>query len=480
MAVVELDIATDRRVAAPSRAWESRYLRYLLTTDVLVGLLAGGVAFCLRFGERITEYNLWYFALSLAFPVAWVAALTLNRAYEKRYLYVGTDEYQRVFRSGLGLTAGLALMAYALEIPLARSYVLMVLPLATVAGIVSRFGVRKGLHMLRERGRCLRRVVVVGHSVAVAQLAVQLRREAYHGLTVVGACVPSSRDAMLAEVPVCGTFDDVAGAVETAGADTVVVLSCPEIDGIAMRRLAWELERGDVDLIVASSLLDVAGDRTTIRPVDGLPMLHVEHPNLAGTRRFAKELFDRVGAFAILVLIAPLWIVVGFAIWWGEPGAPMLFRQLRVGKHGRLFGVWKFRSMYVDAEARKAALESETGGVLFKMRDDPRVTPVGKFIRRFSIDELPQLLNVLAGDMSLVGPRPPLPAEVAAYPDDMRRRLVVKPGLTGLWQVSGRSDLPWEEAVRLDLRYVENWSLSLDLVILLRTLTAVCRASGAY
>ncbi|WP_018351731.1 sugar transferase [Longispora albida] len=475
MAIREFGAAVT---AVPDRAWETRYLRQVLAVDLMVGLGAGTVAFCLRFGEHLTSYNLRYFALSLLFPLAWVAALALNRAYEKRYLYVGTDEYQRVFRAGLGLTAGLAVFAYALDFPLARGYVIMVLPLATAATLLVRFLLRKALHYARARGRCLRRVVVVGHSSAVEQLATQLRREAYHGLRVVGACLPPGQYAD--GLPTCGDFGDVAAAVEAARADTVVVLSCPELDGIAMRRLAWELERGDVDLIVASSLLDVAGDRTTIRPVDGLPMLHVEHPNLAGTRRLAKELFDRVGALLILVMIAPLWLVISLAIWWAEPGAPVLFQQLRVGKHGKLFAVWKFRSMYVDAEARLAALNSDNSGVLFKMRNDPRVTPIGRWLRRFSLDELPQLVNVVCGHMSLVGPRPPLPAEVAAYPEDMRRRLVVKPGLTGLWQVSGRSDLPWEEAIRLDLQYVENWSLSLDLVILLRTLTAVCRASGAY
>jgi exopolysaccharide biosynthesis polyprenyl glycosylphosphotransferase len=491
MAVTELAIPAQYRVPVCSRDWEARYQRHLLAVDLLVGLSAGVAAFCLRFGERITAYNLGYFALSLILPLAWVMALMLNRAYEKRYLYVGAEEYQRVFRAGVALIAVFAFVSYALDLDFSRGYVVTVLPLVTLVGILGRFGLRKGLHCLRSRGRCLRRVVAVGHFSAVAQLAGQLHREAYHGLTVVGACLPcqdtdshvasvGSAGHTMANLPVYGTFDDVTHAVEAARADTVIVLSCPELDGITMRRLAWELERDDVDLIVASSLLDVAGDRTTIRPVDGLPMLHVEHPNLAGPRRLIKELFDRVGAVILLTLLAPLWLSIAFAIWWSEPGLPILFRQLRIGKNGQPFGVFKFRSMYIDAEGHKATLASDGNGVLFKVRDDPRITPIGRGLRKFSLDELPQLINVLRGDMSLVGPRPPLPAEVAAYPDDMRRRLVVKPGMTGLWQVSGRSDLPWEESVRLDLRYVENWSLSLDLVIMLRTLTAVWRASGAY
>jgi exopolysaccharide biosynthesis polyprenyl glycosylphosphotransferase len=210
-------------------------------------------------------------------------------------------------------------------------------------------------------------------------------------------------------------------------------------------------------------------------------MLHVEHPRLHGGSRLIKEAFDRVGALALLAVFGPLLLTVALCVRLTSRG-PVLFRQVRVGRDGSQFRIFKFRSMYLDAEARLAELRhlNEHDGVLFKIRDDPRVTRVGRWLRRFSLDELPQLLNVLMGQMSLVGPRPPLPSEVAAYAGDVRRRLAVKPGMTGLWQVSGRADLPWEEAVRLDLRYVENWSLSLDLVILLRTMTAVVRSSGAY
>ncbi len=269
--------------------------------------------------------------------------------------------------------------------------------------------------------------------------------------------------------------------MDAAAADTVIVLSCPELDGDALRRLAWRLERAEVDLIVASALVDVAGDRTTIRPVDGLPMLHVEHPRLEGGARVVKEILDRVGAAVLLALLSPLLLTLAVGIRGHSPG-PVFFRQVRVGRDGQPFVMYKFRSMYLDAEARLAEVRhlNEHDGVLFKVRDDPRVTPVGRWLRRLSLDELPQLFNVLRGQMSLVGPRPPLPEEVATYPDDVRRRLAVKPGMTGLWQVSGRSDLPWEEAVRLDLRYVENWSLSFDLVIMARTVSAVARAAGAY
>jgi exopolysaccharide biosynthesis polyprenyl glycosylphosphotransferase len=472
-------------------AWEARYLRTVLVADLCVGLIAGAAAFGLRFGPDVTRYNAAYLAVSCLLPVAFIAALAANRAYEKRYLFVGTDEYQRILRAGMAMTASLALVSYALEIRLARGYVVVALPLATLICVATRFLLRQRLHLKRERtGACMRRVIVVGHELAVVAVSRQLRRERYHGLKVVGACLPhvpgtgprdGRHDGQIGDLRVLGTFDDVPDAVRAAGADTVVVLSCPELDGDALRRLAWQLEGDDIDLIVASSLVDVAGNRTTIRPVDGLPMLHVEHPTLTGARRVVKAAFDRIGAVALLVVLSPVLAGLALAIRADSTG-PVLFRQIRVGKDGREFVMYKFRTMRADAEARLTELchLNEMDGVLFKMRDDPRVTRVGRWLRRFSLDELPQLLNVITGGMSLVGPRPPLPHEVAVYPDDARRRLAVKPGMTGLWQVSGRSDLTWEDAVRLDLRYVENWSLSLDLVILLRTLSAVTRGAGAY
>ncbi|TMM34463.1 MAG: sugar transferase [Actinobacteria bacterium] len=472
------------RHAAPrhrEQAWEARYVAVLLVADLAVGLAAGAVAFGVRFGNDVTRYNRGYLVLSALLPLAFVLILALSRAYERRFLFVGTDEYQRVLRAGMSLTVSVAIAAYAFEIRLARGYVVVALPLATITGLALRFALRKRLHRARQkRDACLRRVIVVGHELAVVAITRQLRRERYHGLDVVGCCLPPRHDGRVG-LPVYGTLDEVGHAVRAARADTVIVLSCPELDGPTLRRLAWRLERDDVDLIVASSLVDVAGGRTTIRPVDGLPMLHVEHPNLSGAGRVLKALIDRLAAAVLLVALSPALAAIVLAVRAGSPG-PVLFRQVRVGKDGREFVMYKFRTMHRDAADRVAELRhlNDYDDVLFKLRNDPRVTRTGRWLRRFSLDELPQLINVLRGQMSLVGPRPPLPEEVAVYPEDVRRRLAVRPGLTGLWQVSGRSDLPFEEAVKLDLRYVENWSFSLDLVILLRTLSAVCRATGAY
>jgi exopolysaccharide biosynthesis polyprenyl glycosylphosphotransferase len=309
-----------------------------------------------------------------------------------------------------------------------------------------------------------------------------LRRESYHGLWVVAACVAgSARREVIDNIPVIGGLDNVADTVERYDADTVAVLSCPEMSGVMLRDLAWELEKTGTDLCVAPALLDVAGPRTTIRPVAGLPLLHMDHPEFTGVRRVVKAAFDRAAAGLALFLLSPLFIFFILLIRLSDSG-PGLFRQTRVGRDGRAFTVFKFRTMVVDAEERKSHLATlnDGDGVLFKMRRDPRVTAVGVWLRRWSLDELPQLINVLIGDMSLVGPRPALPQEAALYGDHVRRRLAVKPGLTGLWQVSGRSDLSWDESVRLDLRYVENWSFVLDLQILWKTASAVLRGSGAY
>ena len=465
--------------------WQRRYIVTLLITDAAVAAIAPLVAVLLRFGGHLAIEGWSYLVISAALALVWLGALLLNHAYDKRFLFVGNDEYQRVLRAALALTATITFVSYTLDIDVARGYVTIAIPVTTGLGLLSRYLNRLGLHRNWGRGRCLRRVVVVGHAASVAGLTGQLRHERYHGLEVVAACLTRLEHLppQLRTVPVVEGLDLASETARRVGADTVMVLSCPELDGPSLRRLAWQLETQDIDLVLASALVDVAGGRTTIRPIDGLPLLHVEHPRLNGPGWLVKNVFDRVGAALALIALAPLLAVCALAVRLDRqaPG-PALFRQVRVGRHGRPFTIFKFRTMRDDAETMLAGLLAlnEHDGVLFKLRRDPRISRVGRVLRRFSLDELPQLINVLRGEMSLVGPRPPLPSEVAAYPEDMRRRLVVKPGLTGLWQVSGRSDLSWEEAMRMDLRYVENWTLTLDMIILMRTVSAVLRTRGAY
>jgi exopolysaccharide biosynthesis polyprenyl glycosylphosphotransferase len=281
-------------------------------------------------------------------------------------------------------------------------------------------------------------------------------------------------------VPV-GGLDDVVSLAAQLKADTIAVTSASETAAQYLRQLSWQLEGSGLELLVAPGLIEVAGPRLHIRPFEGLPLLSVEQPRFEGWQRLVKGFVDRGLAALALLVLAPVFLTIGVAVQLSGPG-PVLYRQERVGVNGRTFTMLKFRSMVVDAEQRLADMRTSnmSDGPLFKMREDPRVTPVGRWLRKLSLDELPQLLNIVGGTMSLVGPRPPLPDEVARYDSQVRRRLLVKPGLTGLWQISGRSDLPWEEAVRLDLRYVENWSLAMDLLILWKTLRAVLSRSGAY
>ena len=433
----------------------------------------------LRFGSHVTDR---YLVLTVVLPPLWLIAVRIVGGYEMRFLGTGSDEFRRVLNAGAALTSALILVSYSANTELSRGYLAISMSAVVTLDMLARFRLRKRLHSVRNNGRCMSTVVAVGHAPAVERLISELRREPHHGLEVVAACVPGESSASeVAGVPVVGNLDATANVVRNLGAGTVAVLSCPEMDGIKLRTLAWELEKTGTDLYVAPALLDVAGPRTTIRPAAGLTLLHVDHPQLSGPRQVFKDLFDRSVAGLVLLVFSPLMLGIALAIRLTDKG-PALFTQVRVGKDGHPFKIYKFRTMVVDAEARLTELreKNEFDGVLFKIRKDPRITSVGARLRKWSFDELPQLFNVVLGEMSLVGPRPALPDEAAQYADHVRRRLAVRPGLTGLWQVSGRSDLTWDESVRLDLRYVENWSLALDLQILWKTLGVVFNRSGAY
>jgi exopolysaccharide biosynthesis polyprenyl glycosylphosphotransferase len=464
--------------------WTNRYTRRARLVDAACALAAGLLAFRVRFDDH-AHGAVAYLILSAVLPLLWMTSIALAGGYDTRFIGVGSDEYRKVVNAGVCLTAAVAIVAYATKTDIARGYVVLALPCATLFDLFARYALRKRLHKWRRQGRCLRRVVVVGHAPVVASLADELARTTYHGLWVVAACLAGQPDQPLATeiagIPAMVGLDDVAEIVKRFDADTVAVLACPEMSGVRLRELAWELEKTDTDLCVAPALLDIAGPRTTIRPIAGLPLLHMDHPEFNGARQVIKTAFDRILAATALVLLSPLFVILCVIIRYSD-GGPAFFRQVRVGKDGRSFILFKFRTMVLDAETQKTqlAMLNETDAVLFKIRNDPRITPVGAWLRRWSLDELPQLINVLRGDMSLVGPRPALPEEAALYRDHVRRRLVVRPGLTGLWQVNGRADLSWEESVRLDLRYVENWSFLLDVQILWKTWSAVRRGSGAY
>jgi exopolysaccharide biosynthesis polyprenyl glycosylphosphotransferase len=295
----------------------------------------------------------------------------------------------------------------------------------------------------------------------------------------IGLTEPTPEEVHL-PIPVYGSELDLLDLVQQTQADTIAVCGARGVGPEALRRLAWQLEGSGIELVVAPSLTNIAGPRVHIRPVEGLPLLHVEEPTVSGVGWLVKGVLDRAVALLGLIVLSPLLATTALLIKVSSPGS-VFFRQERVGRGGETIRVWKFRTMYVDAEERLAGLlnRNETDGLLFKMKDDPRITPLGDWLRRLSIDELPQLVNVVMGEMSLVGPRP-LPVKEEEFEGDVRRRLLVRPGITGLWQVSGRSNLSWEDAVRLDLYYVDNWSLVFDLMILYKTFFAVFRREGAY
>jgi exopolysaccharide biosynthesis polyprenyl glycosylphosphotransferase len=468
--------------------WARRYTASILVADFALSAVGALCAYLLRFhaaGGASKSDSLRYAIATLLFPVLFVGAVASCRAYERRFVGAGSEEYRRVFDGAARLAAVVALVAIGLQLAPARGYLVIAFPLAVVLVLAGRYIGRRILEAARRKGRCQERVIVLGRERSVAELIREVRRDPRAGFRVVGACLdtPLPRDGKQVEgVPVYGGPRDVIAAIRETQADTVAITAYSDWDTAEVRRLGWQLEGSDVSMLVAPRITDVAGPRIHVRPVAGLPLLHVEEPELDGGRRLAKALLDRTVAAVLLLLFSPVMIAVSIAVWVTSPG-PAIFRQKRVGTRGSLFTLWKFRTMFVDAEARLAELTTENThgeGPLFKIHDDPRITPLGKWLRRFSVDELPQLVQVLTGKMSLVGPRPPLPSEVQRYEKSVHRRLLVKPGITGLWQISGRSDLSWADTIRLDLQYVENWSLALDLSILWRTVAAVLAKRGAY
>ena len=461
-------------------------MRHIVIGDTAFAALAGFAAYLVRFGAGTPAAHASTWA-AVTLPVIWVAAMLIARSYEERFLWVGAEEFRRVFFAAMMLLATLGTVSWAFKLDVARGFVVLAVPLATLLTLAQRYGQRQMLHHARRRGQHLQTTLLVGHRSAVAALDEQLDREAFHGYRVIGCCLPVDQFSPNADafngLPVLGGLDEVASVVLRYEVDTVAVLPCPELDGPALRRLGWDLEKTQAELLLAPAITEIVGTRVRIRPVCGLPLMHMERPELTGVRRLGKDLFDKVSATLGVLFLLPVLVGIALAVKVTSHG-PVFFKQERVGRDGQTLRMLKFRSMVTGAhemvDAMVADSDSDGNGVLFKRRDDPRVTSVGRFMRRYSLDELPQLINVIRGDMSLVGPRPPLPTEVERYGFDMHRRFLVKPGLTGLWQVSGRSDLSWDDSVRIDVRYVENWSLTFDFMILWKTVGAVLRGSGAY
>ncbi|QIG38536.1 sugar transferase [Microbacterium sp. 4R-513] len=485
-----------RAVAIPQAAssaagWSRSYARALVVSDFAVIALALAVAtivgsqpYTLPLLHGGAAVSVW--SVVGLIGVILLAALSMSGSRNARVVGVGTEEYRAILYSCFFSFASVALVAYLASLA-GLHFILLVGLGSTAAGLLlTRWASRRWLVAQRREGRMSDRVLVVGSEASVAQTARDLQRTPAAGLRVVGACTPSGRIADYipgTEIPVSGSVSNVIEALGRVQADTVLISSANELSARTVRELSWALEPGRQHLIVAPSLTDIGGPRLHTRPVAGLPLVHVETPRYGGGKLYGKRAFDVVASGLLILLLAPILAAIALAVKLTSPGGAF-FRQQRIGLGGETFDMLKFRSMYTDAEERlrELAFEARDRGndVMFKMKDDPRVTRAGKFLRRFSLDELPQLFNVFLGEMSLVGPRPPLEREVQQYSQSVHRRFLVKPGITGLWQVSGRSDLDWEETVRLDLFYVENWTMTGDLVILLKTVRAVIKSEGAY
>jgi exopolysaccharide biosynthesis polyprenyl glycosylphosphotransferase len=425
--------------------------------------------------------DLRYSAFTVLLTGTWVLMLRVHGAYDRRLLGHGPEEYKTVATASFRLFALLGLVSYVLRLDVARGYVAMAMSAGMIGLLTARWLWRRWLTLHRAEGLMSGAVLVVGDHGHLVNLIRALNSAPGAGYCVVAACCGDVEHGFIGAIPVLGDESEAAEIARRIGVNTVACASSARFDAGGLRRLSWALEGQDVDLVVVPSMTDVAGPRVIVRPVAGLSLLHVEAPVFAGPQRMVKTAIDRVAAAGLLILLSPVFAVTAVLIR-RDDGGPVFFRQERIGRGGQSFPMFKFRTMRVGAEAMLPSLldQNDGQGPLFKLRDDPRITLIGAILRRYSLDELPQLLNVLSGQMSLVGPRPPLASEVETYEHEVHRRLLVKPGMTGLWQINGRSELSWEESVRFDLYYVENWSVLTDLIILWRTGRAVLRASGAY
>ncbi|MGC5225262.1 sugar transferase [Micromonospora sp. DT81.3] len=476
-----------------SLGWRTRLAWGMRLTDAAVIGVAVGTAHIIRFGTTgigpgMGSADYAYTAMSIMLAVTWMVALAATRSRLPRNIGTGIAEYQRVLQATLGTFGALAIVSFLVQLEPARGYLAIALPIGVLLLTAGRVAWRAYLHSLRRAGRCMTGAIVVGNQTDVMRVVHQLSRHYRVGYRPIAASIPGglheavarpSRVPGLALVP----FESLAVTAKRTRARAVIIAGNMPGGNEAIRTLGWELENSRVELILISRLTDVAGPRIHLRPINGLPMVHVDLPQYSGLNHFIKRLFDSALAGLAVLVLAPVYAIIALAVRLDSDG-PAIFRQERVGVHGQRFVILKFRSMRVDAEGRLAGLRDrgEANEVLLRTKNDPRLTRAGRFLRRYSLDELPQLWNVLRGEMSLVGPRPrpPLSAEIEQVGSHVSRRLLMRPGITGLWQVSGRSNLTSEESVRLELYYVENWSMTGDLVVLAKTVRAVLKGDGAY
>jgi exopolysaccharide biosynthesis polyprenyl glycosylphosphotransferase len=483
----------NRNARSTGSEWRAEYSRRLAVTDLLALAFATAIATIWRFGLESSEAttgrsSVSYVVVSLFVIASWWLALTYFNSRDHKIVGEGPDEYRRLFHATFVVFGWVAIASLLTKFDLSRGYLALTFPIGLSTLAVSRKLWRNWLTRQRRRSRHVSQVLVIGGARSARRITETLDANPHSGYRVTGVWVPDrsgAHDEWLdvegRSVPVLGTDRTLSGALETTGADAVIVTDTEHLGHDGVRSLAWDLEDMNIDLMVSPNVIDVSGPRIHVRAVAGMPLIHLEEPQYANAARLGKTAFDLSVAYVMILALSPLLVAAALGVKLTSPG-PVLYRSQRIGVGGTPFSMLKFRTMHLNADLQidRLRASSEGAGPMFKMRNDPRVTPVGKVLRRYSIDELPQLFNVVRGDMSLVGPRPPLPIEVSTYEGYAAKRLLVRQGITGLWQVSGRSNLSWEETVRLDLDYVENWSMVRDLQIIWRTIRAVLAKDGAY
>nr|WP_304661751.1 sugar transferase [Arthrobacter sp. zg-Y238] len=450
-------------------------------------------ALVLRFGapsgqDLIQMKGQPYVVMTVALSVIWWAMLGFCGSRDTTVLGYGTEEYKRLLSASFWLFGLVATVSYIFRLEVARGFVGLALSAGVLSLFIARTLLRSYLRTQRKRGASSSTVMLIGGIHGVEHLARALLSQPMAGYVPIATYLPGAPAGTVANpslgLPNLGesrSVDSIVESVRSVRPDVVALSSGVPLSPKIIRELGWILAEMQVRMIMAPALTDIAGPRIHTQPVAGLPLIHVSTPSLTGWRWFVKRSFDMVGSLFLILLLSPVFAAVAVVVKLTSPG-PVLYSQERIGVRGEPFRMLKFRSMRQDADAELAALLEQQGThdkPLSKVVDDPRITSAGRILRKFSLDELPQLLNVLLGDMSLVGPRPQREHEVALYDGAAHRRLFVSPGMSGLWQVSGRSNLTWEEAIQLDLYYVENWSLTQDIVILLKTFRAVFRSEGA-
>jgi exopolysaccharide biosynthesis polyprenyl glycosylphosphotransferase len=477
---------------SPVKEQKLKYTRRLLVTDFTLVVLSIVAAAVINFRDLVNTFTeteqqgllriqLNPAALAWSMGIIWLLSLKFNGSRDDRIIGTGSDEYKRIFSSSITLLSLLALAALFLKLDVSRLFVAFSLLIGTVSLTLGRWVWRQWLRNKRANNQLKERVAIAGPASLIEELAEKLLNDK-QGAYTPALLVPLS-GKLSSKIKHQTNFGDPAKTLKDHKLDALIVVGTDTMSSKHLKQISWNMEKSNATLIVAPGLLEAAGPRVHTRPVSGMPLIEIEPPKFTGGKYIVKQVLDIVLAITALIVASPVMLITAFAV--KTDGGPILFLQERHGKDGKIFKMIKFRSMKVGSERLHEELKQKNQNQLvntnmFKDPSDPRITKVGKFIRKYSIDELPQIFNVLKGEMSLVGPRPPLPSEVKEYEMHVHRRLYVKPGITGIWQVSGRSALSWEETVLLDLRYVEDWSIFSDILIIAKTIFVVFSKSGAF